>query len=281
MVLRQTVMKPLLRRGGTNHCYTDGDKMINIDECGFVSYFDSSLEIADCVLVDKYRRGKDDFDSTVIKFQDGDKKLSVLCDEAKEWYKANFDNSTLDYEIRDAFVVEVENDKGKTSVASLCGEFCYKGIEFNNHYFKSYDENLTTTFKSMSYGTSAQYNDSKQLGSFIINNQTLNVIKATSQDKIISFSNAVEKVATKLSGFGTMEFELVAPMYEITLKGNNYESLYGPGQVFEARPVYVFLCKKEESSVDSICMPVSPFELYDKYCTIDMITGDFNTNLGL
>lgn len=71
------------------------------------------------------------------------------------------------------------------------------------------------------------------------------------------------------------------PMYEITLHCVETESSYGPGQIFEARPVYVFLCKNEDSGVFQNKQTISSFDLYDKFCYVDMITGEFRTNFQL
>ena len=50
---------------------------------------------------------------------------------------------------------------------------------------------------------------------------------------------------------------------------------------FEARPVYAFLCKNEDSGVFQNKQTISSFDLYDKFCYVDMITGEFRTNFQL
>ncbi len=270
--------------GGKSYSFDEGIKHLGIDECGFMAYIDNTFCISDSEVAESYHMGKDGTSNTIVEFKNGSKKLDDICNDAEEWYKNNFHNDSLDYKITDAFIMNAECENENITMASLCGAFSYKGISINNYFFNYYDDNSSQDdayYGSMFNSVVTRYDDVDRMGWFSINNQTLNVIEDTPQDKIISFDNAVKKVSAKLSGFGNTEFAEVMPMYEITLHCVETESSYGPGQIFEARPVYAFLCKNEDSGVFQNKQTISSFDLYDKFCYVDMLTGEFRTNFQL
>ena len=129
----------------------------------------------------------------------------------------------------------------------------------------------------MIYNASIVYDDFGAVGQFTVNNQTLNILSEEKQEKVISFENAAEKVSTKLSGFGTMKFDKVVPLYRIVMHVTNNANGYSPGQTFEARPVYAFLIEGDDWK--ELGNSASPAQIYEEYCLVDMISGEFVSSI--
>lgn len=265
--------------GGKSHRFFDGSRYFGIDECGFMAYMgenhygNSPLAVNNA---EYYELGKDD--NVTVDFKSKQVSLGELCKSAEDWYKTNAQTNSLDYKITDAILADVEYEDDKMKQAELFGAFSYKGICFNS-YFTNHSEgaNKDDYYLDMIYNASIVYDDFGVVGQFTVNNQTLNILSEEKQEKVISFENAAEKVSTKLSGFGTMEFDKVVPLYRIVMHVTNNANGYSPGQTFEARPVYAFLIEGDDWK--ELGNSVSPAQIYEKYCLVDMISGEFVSSI--
>lgn len=268
--------------GGKYYEYEDKDQYFNISDAGHIAHFSGIMNnedynIEESKVLGKYRIG-DDNKNINIDFKSGKALLSDMCDKAENWYNTNIGNETLDYKITDAIVRNVKCS-GKSEVhLAMCGEYFYKGICFNNHFQTTVEEKGEECRYYVPNCTINEYTDIDSFDWFSINNVSFEVTSVKKVDKIVDFDSAVRIVTEKLSGFTSLEFEEVIPMYVTITSNFEGKDTAAPGLELEARPVYAFLIKKEGLDEDNGSLILLQ-NYYKNIVLVDMITGDFFTSL--
>ena len=215
-----------------------------------------------------YHEETDDFSSIDIPFENGNEKLSVMCEKAEKFYKDNFVyDSKVDYRITDAAVF----DNGHLS---LNGEWFYKGISFNDHQLYATDgEEYDYAFFN---NVETNYDDKDLMSVFAIHNFQFIIEETEKPDKIIDFKSAVSLVNNKFASFNNLRIDEVVPLYFVLAHCKPGTNAEAPGTVYEARPVYAFLTKKKMKLSTEDYMNPCGYE--DKFIAVDMITGEILTD---
>ena len=214
-----------------------------------------------------YHEEHDDFSSIDVPFESGNEKLSVMCDKAEEFYKANFMyDSNLDYRITDAVLFDNKH-------LSLNGEWFYKGVCFNDHIIyitdgEEYDFGFT-------HNVETNYDDKDLMSLFAIHNFQFSIEETEKIKEIIDFNSAVSIVKNEFADFNNLTINEVIPLYIAIAHYETGSDIQMPGIEYEARPVYAFLTKKKMklSTEDYINL-----SMYNKFITVDMINGEILTN---
>lgn len=267
--------------GGKYLIYEDKEQYFCIGDEGFLANISGKLnsdaKIKDSKVIGQYNLTKDDISDINVDFRSGRVSLKEMVSKTEDWYKDNFESKTVDYKITDVIIRKVEYEDEFIVQLSLCGEFFYKGMVFNNH-FSTFVENYGSNYSSyVTYCTQNEYTDVDDVDWFTINNSTFEILDANKINKIVDFESAVRIVKEKLSDFRTIKFADVVPLYASIIKGEEGKDSIISGLELEARPVYAFLVGQDIQS-DTGCNISVPSK-YKNVVLVDMITGELFTDL--
>lgn len=130
------------------------------------------------------------------------------------------------------------------------------------------------------------YNDKDVLSCYNSMGAQLTFESSESVERIIDFKSAVKIVNATLAGFNKLQFDKVVPLYIVVNKDYiDDKKEYGNKDIFaEARSAYAFMVLKNDSEVKAEQKnPDSGYiksNIYEYLFFVDMITGDYYTNIG-
>ena len=249
-------------------------KHFDMFENGGMAYIDGlSYDIKPNVIEKKYNLDREDVSEVNVLLSDGDVNLAEMCEEKEKWLDNNMHIDGISYKISDVFVRAIDTDDNELKKLSMCAEYEYKGIRFNNHTSplaeetEDYSSRELTTFLA----TELEYEDSG-LPSFFSRNIDVSIDYTENIEKVVDFESAINILEETISGFGVFHISEIIPLYALYLK-NNEEA---PGAGIEARPVYAFLVKKE---LDDFGRGIIKINGCEHFFFIDMVTGELTTDL--
>lgn len=219
----------------------------------------------------------EDSQTVSIEFASGAASLQDMCDKAQKWYEKHIGSQTLDYKITDAIARKVTYPDKTEKHLALAGEFFYKGLVFNNHYYYSEAEEGENYYCNIPLCTQTEYEDIDEMTWFSVNNMAIEVVQDKPFEKIVDFDSAVRIVCDKLSGFRQFQVDDVVLMYDMQTYVDGKTDPYKPGKVLTARPFYLFLVKGAPEQDDGAHLLMENY--YTKAVMVDMITGEFISNL--
>ena len=243
---------------------------------GLVRMAGQAYDCGPNVIERKYNLNREDISQVNVILADGEVSLSKLCKNTEQWMEENMHIEGIRYKISDIYVRKMENSTGKTRTLSLCAEYEYKGIRFNNHAmpltveYKNFNSKVLTTFLSVQLS-----HDDTGIPSFFSRNMNVAIDSTEPVEKVVDLESAVRIVRDTLSGFGAFHISEVLPLYELKLEDN----CEAPGAGIEARPVYAFLVKSNNNETDRLGI----LKLNDcaHYFLVDMVTGELTTDLDI
>lgn len=254
-------------------------KYLDMIENGGMAYMaDSLYEGGFDAIEKKYNVDKEDISNVNIYLADKEANLSDICKNAEKWLEDNMYIDGLNYKVSDAFITKKSDADTESRIVSLCAEYEYKGIRFNDYAKPLIKDNADYSqeiFTTTAF-TLLHYYDNQDIPSYFSRNTNFVIKSSKPVEKIIDPESAVRILKDKLSGFGTFEVSEALPLYALYLKDHN-ES---PGAGIEARPVYAFLVKDANmDSNTSSGIGMIKMNYYQHFFFIDMETGELTTDL--
>lgn len=274
------------RVGGLIKQGDDEEKKIHygIGDNGFLAYmsghwFDESIESN---VEKRYDILKEDISNVSIDSDEEIISLSDLCKENEEWFNKNIGTSTLTYNVTDALVREIKYESETVKKISLCGEFNYKGIYFNNHLYNVIESNDGTYKTIVTNAIMSEYEDGDTMVRFTVNNNLFEIIDSKKIDRVVDFESAVRIVEEKLASFNQFEFCDVRPLYIMETISDDSGNIdpSAPGMEIVAKPVYAFLEKGNLSYDELPDDIVIALNKYNRFVYVDMVTGELVTDIG-
>ena len=263
---------------GFGKCITYGegeeDDYMNICENGGMAYIakhNSSPGTGEAKA--EYSLAKDDISGVFVDFPDGSVSLPRFCQDIERWMDREMPIEGVSHKVSD---VAVRGQDGGKDTLSMCVEYEYKGIRFNNHttplygdtYYENGDVDLLTTYfmTLMDFG-------SQGVPSFFTRNESFSIESSDPITQVVDLGSAIKVVKDTMSGFGISKIQEILPLY-IPYTPEHSKM---PGKKIEARPVYAFLTgKDEEETPDRL---VSGLGRYRHFFLVDMVTGELWTDL--
>ena len=229
----------------------------------------------------RYDIFKDDIENVKIDFAGDSIRLSDMCKKSEEWFNTNIGTDTLTYNVTDALVRNVSYGSENVKRLSLCGEFAYKGIFFNNHLFDISEESGTEYTSILTNSVVSEYEAADDMVKLVVNDCLFEVTDAKKLDKIVDFESALRIVEEELTGFRLFEFCDVMPLYVMETVSDESDGIdpKAPGIELKARPVYAFLEKGDLSSDEMPDDITIALNKYRRYVYVDMVTGEFVTDI--
>ena len=240
---------------------------------GLVRMAGQAYDCGPNVIERKYNLNREDISQVNVILADGEVSLSKLCKNTEQWMEENMHIEGIRYKISDAYVRKAENSSDQERTLSLCAEYEYKGIRFNNHAMpltvedKNFNSKVLTTFLSVQLS-----HDDTGIPSFFSRNMNVAIDSTEPVEKVVDLESAVRIVRDTLSGFGAFHISEVLPLYELKLEDN----CEAPGAEIEARPVYAFLVKREHEDSNLGILKIGECA---HYFLVDMVTGELTTDL--
>ena len=242
---------------------------------GLVRMAGQAYDCGPNVIERKYNLNREDISQVNVILADGEVSLSKLCKNTEQWMEENMHIEGIRYKISDAYVRKAENSSDQERTLSLCAEYEYKGIRFNNHTMplmvedKDFNSKVLTTFLSVQLS-----HDDTGIPSFFSRNMNVAIDSTEPVEKVVDLESAVRIVRDTLSGFGAFHISEVLPLYELKLEDN----CEAPGAEIEARPVYAFLVKREHEDSNLGILKIGECA---HYFLVDMVTGELTTDLDI
>lgn len=266
---------------GRGVCYDNENKKKYLDilENGGMSYMaDSSYDsIAFDTIEKKYNIDEEDISKINIVLNDTEANLSDICKNTEQWLQEHMYIDGLHYKISDVFIRKQKNDDTDDRAISMCAQYEYKGIRFNDYTrpLVEYDD-----YNSKIFTTSAfilmDYYENPDMPSRFSRNTNFVINSSEPIDKVIDPDSAVNILKDTLSGFGVFHISKVLPLYVLYLK----DYAEAPGAGIEARPVYAFLVEdinnKHNTNYDTGLIKMN---YYEHFFFVDMETGELTTDL--
>lgn len=262
-------------------------EQLQISDGGFISYYsglsydyfndeEDSL-IKEHIIEKKYDLYNEDISQVKVNFGKEEAKLSQICTDTEKWLDENVNIDKCEYHISDVYIRNNKYSEGKKKQLSLMAEVEYKGIRFNNYAFLVSNEGETGKLDIITYGVNLNYDGIDQLSYFTNTSGKFVINSSEVINKVVSPESAVKLVNRTLAGFNKIKFDRIIPLYALYPEYDSATQLYsGPGQVVKGRPVYAFLIRGEEDDSE---MGIHKVNSYKSFFFVDMVTGEFTTNI--
>lgn len=255
----------------------DNEKELNymnmMENGGLVSLKDRLYQDEESVVEKRYNIDTEDISDVNVNLADKTESLSKVCENMRQWMEKYMHIEGIRYRISDAYIRKVKKDQSGKRLISLCAEYDYKGIPFNNHTPILTEEDKDFEIKELTTWLSAQLGVSNsQSPSYFSRNMNVSIDSTESVKKVIDLKSAITILKEKLSGFGVFHVSKILPLYELKLEDKSE----APGAKIEARPVYAFLVGEKQDDTPSAIIKTNNC---DHYFLVDMVTGQITTDL--
>lgn len=225
------------------------------------------------VVEERYSIDREDVSEVEVPLADGEVNLAKICEDTEQWLEENMPIEGIRYKVSDAFVRKMEEIDSKK--ISLCAEYEYKGIRFDDHTIQLSveDEDLNQKVLTTHLVVQMDYEESG-IPSFFSRNESFVIDSAEPVEQVVDFDSAVRIVNETLSGFGKFDIAEVLPLYALYLD----DSSEMPGAGITAKPVYAFLVRKQEEDSE---LGILKFGYCKNFFLVDMVTGELTTDLNI
>ncbi len=262
-----------------------------IGEAGFLCY--SNIGKKEYTMKKRFDLRKEDISDSEVRvgLKDGAQPLSLICTRARKWLEDNMETKGFYYKIADAYIMgqDGEDSLDSPEMIELSVEYEYKGMPVCNlntplsdlrgvsnkeNSGHNDDQQMIETEPSVfPFGVQLQYTASDELAFCSNLGGRLKLKEAQRVDQVVDLESAIRIVHENLSGL-TYRFEDIVPLYILCPSEiRNGQRGFNPGIRVEGTPVYAFILNKKTGS--SMKEP----NCGEYYCLVNMINGDFRTNI--
>ena len=261
---------------GKESYYEDekGQEYISLSQNGGMVHIGGlAFECVGSTVEASYNLARDDISGISVKLRDGAASLSGICSSTEEWLEENLHMDGIRQQVTDVIIRKLDQESGDVQRISMCAEYDYKGIHFNNHTLGRTEEEGIQSKEVTTYLFTQLAMDASGSPSFLSRNEGFQIDGVKPLEKVVSFESAVRMLGEKLSGFGHFDITEVLPLYDI------YPDFKAGvvGRKMEARPVYAFLVETKEEGEGKIGI-IKPNRCR-YFFFVDMETGELTTNL--